>query len=227
MPFEQQRGDAGRRLHQARGRWPGFGDTEVQRMIGDLRELAVRLDHQRHARRLHRDLDLVEADLVEVGDLLLRRLDHRLGCRAAVLLVERRVERPRVHADPDRQTPVASFGGDGLDVLGPPDVAGIESQAVHPGLHRGHRHLVLVMDVGDDRHRRARHDLRQSFGRLDLVARAPDDVGAGGRQRVDLLERALDVGGLGDRHRLDGDRRVAADLHVADGDLLGDLAGDE
>ena len=214
-------------LTRPAGGGPGLGDPEVQRVVGDLRELAVRLDHQRHARRLDRDLDLVEADLVEVGDLLLRRLDHRLRRRAAVLLVERRIERAGVHADADRQAAVACLGGDGLDVLGAADVAGIEPQAVHAGLHRRHRHLVLVMDVGDDRHRRARHDLGEPFGRLDLVARAPHDVGTGGGQRVDLLERALDVGRLGDRHRLDGDRRIAADLHVADRDLLRHLPRDE
>ena len=68
-----------------------------------------------------------------------------------------------------------------LDVLGLADVAGVEAQAVHAGLERGERHAVLVVDVGDDRHRRAGHDLRQALGRLDLVARAAHDVGAGAR----------------------------------------------
>ncbi len=196
-------------------------------MVGHLRELAVRLDHQRHARRLDRDLDHVEADLVEVGDLLLGRLDHRLGRGAAVLLVERRIERPGVDPDTDGDATVTSLGGDGLDVFGPADVARVQPQALHARFHRRHGHLVLVVDVGDDRHRRTRHDLRQPFGGFGLVAGAAHDVGTGGGQRVDLLQRALDIGGLGDRHRLHRDRRVATDLDVADGDLPGELAGDE
>ena len=211
--------DAGRRLDQPRRRRAGLGDAEVQRVVGDLRQLAVGLDHQRHVRRLHRDLDEVEADLVEVGHLLLGRLDHRLGRDAAVLLVQRRVERAAVDADADRHLPVARLAGDGLDVLGLADVARVEAQAVHAGLHRGQRHPVLVVDVGDDRHRRAGHDLGQALGRLGLVARATNDVAAGRGERVDLLQRALDVGRLGDRHRLHRDRRAAADGDVADVDL--------
>jgi hypothetical protein len=46
-----------------------------------------------------------------------------------------------------------------------------------------------VVDVGDHRDRRARHDLRQALRCLGLVAGAPHDVAPGGRQRVDLLQR--------------------------------------
>ena len=45
----QQRGDAGGRLHHTGRRRAGFGHTEMQRMVGDLGQLPVRLDHQRHA----------------------------------------------------------------------------------------------------------------------------------------------------------------------------------
>ena len=45
----QQRGDAGGGLEQPGRRRPGLGDAEVQRVVGDLGELAVGLDHQRHA----------------------------------------------------------------------------------------------------------------------------------------------------------------------------------
>ena len=88
--LHQQGGDAGRPLDQPGRRRTGLGHAEVERVVGDLAELPVGLDHQRHARRLDRDLDQVEPDLVEVGDLLQRRLDHRLGRRPAVLLVQRR-----------------------------------------------------------------------------------------------------------------------------------------
>ena len=109
----EQGGDAGGRLDQPGRQRAGLGDAEVQRVVGDVGQLAVRLDHERHARRLHRDLHVVEADLVEVGELDLRRLDHRLGGDpAAVLLVERRVERAAVDADADRHAPVLALLGD-------------------------------------------------------------------------------------------------------------------
>ena len=94
-------------LTRPAGRRPGLGDAEVQRVVGDLGQLAVGLDHQRHVRRLDRDLHVVEADLVEVGQLQLGRLDHRLGRDpAAVLLVEVGVERAAVDADADGHAPV-------------------------------------------------------------------------------------------------------------------------
>ena len=96
---------------------------------------------------------------------------------------------------------------------------GLSRRPVHAGLQRGQRHPVLVVDVGDDRDRRPRHDLGESFGGLGLVARAPDDVATGRGEPVDLLQRALDVGGLGDRHRLHAHRRAAADRHRPDVDL--------
>jgi hypothetical protein len=95
---------------------------------------------------------------------------------------------------------------------------------VHASVERGKSHLVLVVDVGDDRHRRAGHDVRQSFGRFDLVARAPHDVRAGGMQRVDLRKRSFDVCSLGDRHRLHRDRGVAPDLDGMRGMAKDDLA---
>ena len=224
--LHEQRGDARGGLDQPRGRRSGLGDTEVQRVVGGLRELAVGLDHQRDAGGLDRDLDEVEVDLLEVGQLEQRRLDHRLGRDATVLLVQAVVERAAVDADPDRDAAVAGLGRHRLDVLGPADVAGVEAEAVHAGLERGQGHPVLVVDVGDDRHRRAGDDLRQPLGRLGLVAGATDDVAARRGQRVDLLQRALDVGRLGDRHRLHRDRRAAADGDLAHHDLPGRPAAD-
>ena len=106
--------------------------------------------------------------------------------------------------------------GDELDVLGLADVAGVEAQRLHAGFHRAERELVLEVDVGDDRHRRTGHDLREAFGGFLFVARAAHDVATGGRECVDLRERAVDVGGLRGGHRLDRDRRVAADGNGAD-----------
>jgi hypothetical protein len=68
----------------------------------------VGLDHERDVAGLDRDLDVVEADLVEVGELLLRRLDHGLrGHLAAVLGVQLGVEAAAVH--PDRMGTLRAF----------------------------------------------------------------------------------------------------------------------
>ena len=69
MPSASSVAMPGRRLDQPGRQRPGLGDAEVQRVVGDLRQLPVGLDHERHVRRLDRDLDVVEADLVEVGQL--------------------------------------------------------------------------------------------------------------------------------------------------------------
>jgi len=144
---------------------------------------------------------------------VLGRLDHGLGGQAVVLLVEVRVQGPAVDPDADGHAPVLALHGHGLDVFGTPDVARVEAKAVDPGLEGGQGHLVLVVDVGHDRHRRAGHDLGQALRRFLLVAGAADDVGPGAVEGVDLLERPLDVGRLGDRHRLHAHRGVAADRH--------------
>jgi hypothetical protein len=74
------------------------------------------------------------------------------------------------------------------------------TQAVHAGFECGESHLVLVVDVGDDRNGRTRNDLRQTFGGFDLVAGTAHDVAASCGECVDLLQRALDVGSLGGGH---------------------------
>ena len=169
----------------------------------------------------------LKSDLFEVGQLQSRRLDEGLGRRAAEAFVDIGVQAAGVHADADRHAAVLRLGGDELDLLGLAQVAGVESQTLHAGLEGRERHLDVEVDVGHDRHRRARDDLGESFGGRDLVARAAHDVGALGGQRVDLLQRALDVGRLGRRHRLDRDRSVAADLDGTDGDLAGLATGAE
>ena len=105
-------------------------------MIGRLRQQPVRVDHQRHVRRLHRDLHVVEVDLAEQVELVHRRRDERLGRDAAVLLGHRGVERAGVDADADRDAAVLRFRRDELDVLGLADVAGVEAQRLHAGFHR-------------------------------------------------------------------------------------------
>ena len=91
----QQRADARRALDQARRRRARLGDAEVQRVVEGLRSEPVRRDHERHRGGLDRDLHVVEADLVEEGELVLGRLDERLWRGPAVLLVQIGVQASR------------------------------------------------------------------------------------------------------------------------------------
>ena len=69
--LEQERGDARRRLDQTARQRPGLSHTEMERMIGDRAEFAIRLNHERHVRGLDRNLDEVETHFVEVAHFCL------------------------------------------------------------------------------------------------------------------------------------------------------------
>ncbi len=105
------------------------------------------------------------------------------------------------------------FARDEFDLFGLAQVARVETKSVDTRLQRGERHLDVKVNVGHDRHRRARHNLSETLGGGLLVTGTAHDVGPVRRQGVDLLEGALDVGRLGRGHRLHRDRRVAAHFH--------------
>ena len=99
----------------------------MQGEVDGLRQEPVGVDHHRHVGRLHRDLDVLEADVGEIRELALRRRDQRLGRRTAVLLRDVGVETAGVDADADRQAAVLGLACDRFDLLGLADVAGVES----------------------------------------------------------------------------------------------------
>jgi hypothetical protein len=225
-PLVEEGADSRHRLDEPAGRRSRLGDAEMERVVDGLGEEAVGGHHGGNVGVLDRDLDVGEVDVLEVADLLQRRLDQGLGDRRPVTLEQVLVEGTGVDAHPDRDAPLTRLAGHGLDVLLLADVAGVEAQPLHPRLHRRQGELVLEVDVGDDRHRRAGDDLGQALGGFDVVAGDADDVGSGPAQGVDLGEGAVDVGGLGGGHRLDRDRGAAAHGDIADVDLSGFLAGD-
>ena len=71
---------------------------------------------------------------------------------------------------------------------------------MHSGFHRSKRHFVLMVDVGDDRHRRTRNYLRKTFGSLWLITRAANDVAACCSKCINLLQRTFDISSFGDGH---------------------------
>ena len=112
----------------------------------------------------------------------------------------------------------------GLDhfahAVGRADIAGVDAQAGGAGLGGLDAALVVEVDVGDDRHLGcAARSSGSARGGLFVGAGDADDVGAGLFQLADLVDGRRRVRGRRVGHRLDGDRRVAADGHVADADL--------
>ena len=99
------------------------------------------------------------------------------------------------------------------------DIARIDAQTGRAALRRLDGAFVVKVDVGNDRHVDRADDVLQRPGRRLIRAGNPDDVGAGLFQRQHLGHGGGHVRGIGVGHRLDGDRRIAADRHVADEDL--------
>ncbi len=91
----------------------------------------------------------------------------------------------------------------------------------------GEGEAVVEVDVGDEGHGGAAHDLRQGGGGRLVGYGDADDLGAEAGQLGDLFEGGLRVGGVGVGHRLDDDGGVAADLDIADVDGAGAAPGAE
>ena len=67
-------------------------------------------------------------------------------------------------------------------------------------LHRRQGHFVLMMNVSNDGHRRPWDDLRETFGSLNLIACATDDVTTRCCQGINLLQSAFNISRFCDRH---------------------------
>ncbi len=80
----------------------------------------------------------------------------------------------------------------------------------------GQGHLVVEMDVADERNVDALLDLAEHGGVLRLGHGDADHLAAGLFQAMDLGDRRLDVVGVGRGHRLHPDGVVAADDQLAD-----------
>ena len=100
------------------------------------------------------------------------------------------------------------------DLLRIADVARIQTQLRNAGFDRRKRHLVIEVNVGDDRNRRAVDDRAETRGVGRIFDGDANDFAAFHRQAVDLFERLVGVGGVGRRHRLHDDGMVAADPHA-------------
>jgi hypothetical protein len=222
--FQQQCCDTSGGFHQATRQRPRFGHPEMQRMVGDGAQLAISIHHERHVGGLHRNFDEIKTDFFEITHFGLGRLDHGVGGEATVFFVQCWVERTAIDPDANRHLAIAGLAGNSLDVFGLANVARVQAQPLHAGFERSQCHFVLMVNVSDDRHRRPRNNLGQTFGRVNVVACAPHDVATSRSQCIDLRQGAFDIGSFGDGHRLHADWRIATDGNLADANLTGGLA---
>ena len=205
----------------------GLGDAEMQRVVARLGQLLIGGDGQEHVGRLHGDLELEEVVVLEDLGVVERALDHRLGAGLAVFLEQVALQRAGIDADAHRAAVILGRLDHLAHPLGRADIAGIDAQAGGAALGRLDGALVVEMDVGDDRHLRPARTMSfsasvdSSSGQETRTMSAPASL-----QRLDLLDRRLDVVGERVGHRLHGDRRVAADRHLADMDLAAGAAVD-
>ena len=121
-------------------------------------------------------------------------------------------QRAVIDADADRHALRLREPDDFLHLRPLADVAGIEAQFRDARIERGNRHLIMEVDIRDDRHGRARDDLRHHRRRFLVRHGDADDLAAVRGEIVNLLDRRLLVARVRRAHRLDDDRRAAADL---------------
>src|SRR5436309_7679101 len=224
-PLSEQGTEGDRGLDGALEGRPGLGHAEVQRVVALGGEQPVRLDHDDRVVVLHRNLDVLEAVLLEQRALPQRRLDQRLRRGLAVLLQQPRVQLAGVDADPDRYPRIGRGLGDlphlVVELL---DVAGVDPHRRAAGVDRREDVLGLEVDVGDHRDLRLARDLGEGVRVVLGRYGDPDDLAARRGQLGDLLEGGVDVGGQRGGHGLHRHRGAAADRYRADHDLAGDPA---
>ena len=173
----------------------------MQWVISHFTELAICLNHERNIRCLDADLDLIKTHFIEIGNLTQSRFNHRLrGYFASVLVVQFWVKRSTVDTNTNGDAAIAGLRCHSLDVLRATNIPWVKSQTMDASLHRRQGHLVLMMNVSNDWHRRTWDDLRETFCSLNLIACATDDVTTRSSQSVNLLQSAFNISGLSDRH---------------------------
>ena len=243
----QQHGQRRRRCHGSLGAHAGFGQTQVQHMVGAAGQLLVHRDQVLHARDLagQHDVVAVEANLFGPARGIQCRGDQRfvhhlpgipgLGTLRVVVHQTRQqvlVQAAPVDADADRLVPA----GGNLDHLGKlpvtlvtaTDVAGVDAvlgQRLGAGRVVGQQAVAVVVEIADQRHMHAHAvqllaDVRHGLRGLVVVDRDAHQLRTRQRQLLDLDRGTDGVRGVGVGHGLHAHRRTAthSDPVVAPGD---------
>src|SRR5690606_19406529 len=192
--------------------------AQVQGAVDGVGQLLIGGDRQEGVGRLHRNLELVEVQVLQDAGVVQGAFDHRVRTGLAVFLQQLLLQRPGVDADAHGAAVVAGGLDDLLDPLDRADVAGVDAQAGGARLGRLDASAVMEMDVGHQRHAGLARNGAEGRRRLFVRAGDADDVGPGLFQLADLLQRRRRIGGRRISHRLDADRRAPADGNGADHD---------
>ena len=222
---EQDRRQSRRRFRDRIGRLARFGDADVRRIIAKLREEAIGFHCGRHVARFQRHDHVVVAFRLGDFDVANGAFDHRGRAGESVLLDQFALQAAGVDADAHRHAALFRLADHLAEAVVAADIAGIDANFVDRMIEGRQRHLVIEMDVADERDADLLADLGQGGGVFRLGHGDADQFAAGLFEALDLCHGRRDVEGVGRRHRLDANRIVAADGQVADHDLARLMTG--
>ena len=241
--FLQEHGERGRRRDDRLAAHAGFGQTEMQRVIGSASKLAIDDDQILNVRNLARQHDPIAGQPERFGlrGALERRRDQRfahhcigaLRCRALGVLVHQSreqglVEAPPIDADANRLVVAQRL----LDhhrelrvaLAALSDVAGIDSifgERLRAIGMIGEQLVAIEVKIADQRNGAIRAiercaNRRNRCGGLRCIDGDANELRAGLGERAHLRDRCGNVRGVGVGHRLHDDRSAGADRDVAD-----------
>ena len=218
---EQDRAETARRLDGRIRRLARFGDADVRRIVRLLGVEPVCFDDGGDIRRLQRHDEIVIADGFSDLDVAKGAVDHGGRAGEPVLHGEFAFEGAGIDADPHRDALVLRLPEDLLEAIHAADVARVDADLVDRMIEGGEGHLVVEMDVADERYLDPPPDLAENRGVFRLRHRDANQLAAGLLEPMDLGDGGLELMRIGRGHRLDDDRIVAADGHAADDDDAG------
>ncbi len=162
----EEHAEADRGFHAAGAQPPRLGDTEVQRLFNLPGKQLVRFHRHEYFRCLEANLEIAKVQALQDLDVTQGGFHQGLGRGLAVFFLQILLQRTGIDADANRNAMVLGRLNHCLHPVLTPDIAGIDAQAIRAKLGDAQGDLVVEMDVGDERHRRALPDLAEGFRRL-------------------------------------------------------------
>src|SRR5262249_44434649 len=190
---EKNRGEAARRFRDGIRRLARLGDADMRGIIGLLGIEPVRLHDSHDVARLERHDEVVIA--LRLGDLDVAdsAIDHGRRAGKAILLGHLAFQAPRVDADAHGDALGLRLANDLAIAVVAANVAGIDADLVDGMVERGQRHLVIEVDIANERELDPPLDLAEDGRILRLGHRDANDLAAGHFQAVNLGQHGLDV----------------------------------
>jgi hypothetical protein len=179
----------------------------------------IRFNDGEDIARFQRDDQFVVAFVLGDFDVAQGAIDHRGGAGEAVLHGEFAFEAAGVDADAHRNALVLRLAHNLAKAVHAANVARVQANLVDRMIEGGQGHLVIEMDIDDQRQLDAPLDLAQHRSILRLRHRDAHQLAAGLFEAMDLGDGRFDVVSIWGRHRLNDDRIVAADNEIADLDF--------